>query len=82
MADKDELVTLVDMEAGESGIVEFIQGGFGLHSCLTAMEIAVGRKVNKISPLLVQGPVTVEVENVQVAIGFGMASRIMVRKSS
>ena len=79
MTGESRLVSLVDLEAGESGIVEYIQGGFGLHGCLTALGIAVGKKVAKVTPVLIQGPVCVDVENVQVTIGFGMASRIMVR---
>ncbi len=78
MTGKSKLASLVDLEAGESGIVEYIQGGYGLHGCLTALGIAVGKKVTKVNPVL-QGPVCVDVENVQVTIGFGMASRIMVR---
>ncbi len=79
MTGKSKLASLVDLEAGESGVVEYIQGGYGLHGCLNAMGIVVGKKVAKVNPMLVQGPVSVNVENVQVTIGFGMASRIMVR---
>jgi Fe2+ transport system protein FeoA len=79
MTGKSKLASLVDLEAGESGIVEYIQGGYGLHGCLNALGIVVGKNVTKVNPILVQGPVAVDVENVQVTIGFGMASRIMVR---
>ena len=35
-------------------------------------------KVTKISSMLFRGPVTLRVGNAQVAIGFGMANRIIV----
>jgi Fe2+ transport system protein FeoA len=79
MTHESKLECLVDLEAGESGIVEYIQGGYGLHGCLNALGIAVGKRVTKVTPMPIQGPVSVDVENVQVSIGFGMASRIMVR---
>ncbi|MBM4272508.1 MAG: ferrous iron transport protein A [Deltaproteobacteria bacterium] len=79
MTGESRLVSLVDLEAGENGIVEYIQGGYGLHGCLAALGIAVGKKITKVTPVLVQGPVSISVDDVQVSIGFGMASRVMVR---
>jgi len=40
--------------------------------------IRPGKKVTKISSTLLRGPVTLTVDNAQVAIGFGMANRIIV----
>jgi len=79
MTGMGKLASLVDLEAGESGVVEYIQGGYGLHGCLNALGIVVGKRITKVTPILIQGPVSVDVENVQVTIGFGMASRIMVK---
>jgi len=44
---------------------------------LEALGIRPGRKVTKISSMLFRGPVTLRVGNAQVAIGFGMANRII-----
>jgi ferrous iron transport protein A len=38
----------------------------------------VGKKVTKVSAQLMRGPVTVRIDNSQVAIGFGMAKKILV----
>lgn len=45
---------------------------------LEALGIRPGKKVTKISSMLFRGPVTLRVDSTQVAIGFGMANRILV----
>jgi len=66
------------MEAGQTGTVIQILGGRGLSRRLEAMGIRPGKKVTKISSMLFRGPVTLRTNQTQVAIGFGMASKIMV----
>lgn len=69
---------LSHMRPGQSGVVVEIQGGFGLISRLNALGILPGKRVKKISSMIARGPVTIEVDRVQIAIGFGMAKRIIV----
>jgi ferrous iron transport protein A len=69
---------LVQMEIGQTGTVVGIQGGHGLVRRLDALGIRPGKKVTKTSSTLFRGPVTLRVDNAQVAVGFGMARRIMV----
>jgi len=71
-------MTLGQMEAGQTGTVIQILGGRGLSRRLEAMGIRPGKKVTKISSMLFRGPVTLRTNQTQVAIGFGMASKIMV----
>ena len=70
--------TLSRMEAGQSGIVVQVQGGYGLINRLSALGIRPGQKVTKVSSMFMRGPVTIEVGNAQVAIGFGMANKVIV----
>ncbi len=72
------VLPLSKMGAGQSGTVVEIVGGHGLVRRLEALGIRPGKKVSKVSSMLFRGPVMVRVDNVQVAIGFGMASRVMV----
>jgi len=72
------LITLAQMQPGKSGTVVQVQGGFGLVNRLNALGIMPGKRVTKISSMIARGPVTVEVDRVQVAIGFGMANKIIV----
>ena len=71
-------LTLRQMEIGQTGTVIGILGGRGLMRRLEALGIRPGKKVTKISSTLFRGPVTLRVDNAQVAVGFGMANRIIV----
>jgi ferrous iron transport protein A len=69
---------LTQLAEGESGVVVGIYGGYGLIRRLEALGIREGKRVTKVSSQLMRGPVTLRVDNGQVAMGFGMASKIMV----
>ena len=71
-------IPLSQMEVGQSGIVIQIQGGHGLANRLSALGIRPGQRVTKVSSMFMRGPVTIQAGNTQVAIGFGMARRILV----
>ena len=80
MADGKQL-SLVGLQVGQSGVVVQVQGGQGLVNRLSAIGIRPGKRVTKVSAMLMRGPVTVQVDRAQVAIGFGMARRIIVDSS-
>ena len=71
-------ITLPRMQTGQSGIVVQIQGGHGLVNRLDALGIRPGKRITKVGSMFMRGPVTVQVDRAQVAVGFGMASRIIV----
>ena len=77
MSDTEKL-TLARMPTGQGGMVVEIRGGHGLVNRLNALGIRPGRRLNKVGSMFMRGPVTVQVDRAQVAIGFGMASRIIV----
>jgi len=70
--------SLVRMQAGQSGKVVEIQGGHGMVNRLSALGIRPGKRITKVGSMLMRGPVTIQVDRAQVAVGFGMASRIIV----
>ena len=69
---------LARMQVGQSGVVVQIQGGHGLVNRLNSLGIRPGKRITKISSMIMRGPVTIQVDRAQVAIGFGMARRIIV----
>jgi len=73
-----KLVTLRQMQSGRKGKIVEIQGGHGLFNRLSALGIRPGKKITKVSSMLMRGPVTIQSGHTQVAIGFGMANRIIV----
>ena len=71
-------ITLARMQTGQSGTVVQIQGGHGLINRLNSLGIRPSKRITKTSSMIMRGPVTIEVDRAQVAIGFGMARRIIV----
>lgn len=66
------------MHAGQSGRVVQVSGGRRMSTHLQALGIMPGKIVTKVSSAFMRGPVVIVVDRAQVAIGFGMASRIIV----
>lgn len=71
-------VTLTQMQTGQRGRVVEILGGRWIISRLSALGIRPGQRITKLSAMFMRGPVTVQVGTARVAIGFGMANRIIV----
>jgi len=71
-------IPLSRMHAGQTGRVVEVQGGQGLVNRLNALNVRPGKKITKLKSMLMRGPVTIEVGNARVAIGYGMAKRIIV----
>jgi len=72
------VLSLSQMSTGQSGIVVQVMGGHGMVRRLEALGIRPGKRITKVSSMLFRGPVTVRIDNSQVAIGFGVARRVMV----
>jgi len=73
-----KLVTLRQMQSGQSGKLVQVQGGHGLVSRLNALGIRPNKRITKVSSMLMRGPVTIKLDSTQIAIGFGMANKIIV----
>ena len=71
-------IPLTDMKPGQSGTLVEVLGGHGMERRLSALGLRLSKQVRKISSMLMRGPVTIQVDRAQVAIGFGMARRIIV----
>jgi len=72
------IVDLASMKQGEEGKVVRIEGGMGLQRRLEALGVRMGVKIKKVSGHFMRGPVVARSGNTEVAIGYGMARRIMV----
>jgi len=70
-------LTLARMQNGQSGTVVELLGRGGMARRLGALGIRPGQRLTKIGSMLMRGPVTVQVGHARVAIGFGMANRIV-----
>ncbi len=73
-----DVVTLVSMRPGQSGVIVEVRGGRGIVERLAVLGIRPGKRVVKVSSMLLGGPVTVEIDRAQIAVGSQMAARILV----
>ena len=72
------LLPLAQMVAGQFGQVLEVRGGHGLARRLESMGIRPGRNITKISSTFFRGPITLRVDHTMLAVGFGMARKILV----
>ncbi|MCM8763616.1 MAG: ferrous iron transport protein A [Candidatus Omnitrophica bacterium] len=72
------LKDLTQMGEGELGIIKEFRGGIGFVRRIESLGIREGKKIKKISSQFLRGPQTIEIDNCQFAIGFGMAKKILV----
>lgn len=70
--------TLSELKSNEIGTIREINGGQGMQNRLGALGILPGQKIKKISSMFTKGPVTIQINRSQIALGFGMASKIIV----
>jgi ferrous iron transport protein A len=73
--------TLSDLRQGEEGVILTLQGGRGLQTRLRSMGFVEGQTIRKLSALAWGGPVVVLANRTQIALGRGMAGKILVRRS-
>ena len=72
---------LSEMKEKESGTVHEIKGGKNLIDRLNSLGLTNGVKITVISSMPMKGPVTVQIGSSTIAIGSGMAQKILVRVS-
>ena len=78
--DRINLTDLTEMKRGESGTVVDIRGGQGMFRKLESLGIRPGITIVKVSSQFMKGPINIQVGNSQVALGFGIAKKIVVKK--
>ncbi len=73
-----KVISIVDMNNSETGKIVRLDGGYGIMSKLENMGIKIGSEIKKVSQQFMNGPVVISYGNTRVAVGRGMAQRIMV----
>jgi Fe2+ transport system protein FeoA len=73
-----KVVSLVQLKAGNKAKVSDILGGGNLESKLMNMGIYKGKEVSKLSHIGLRGPVVIRVGRTILALGHGIAEKIIV----
>jgi ferrous iron transport protein A len=71
-------ISICQLRQGQSGRVLEILGGHGIAERLNSMGIRPDKSITKVSSAFLKGPITVSVDRCQIAIGYGMAQKVMV----
>jgi Fe2+ transport system protein FeoA len=71
-------VSLVHLKPSHKGKVLEILGGAGLQNRLMSMGLYVGKEITKLSYVGLRGPVVIRVGRSVLALGHGMAVKIIV----
>ncbi len=71
-------IPLTELRVKTAGKIMEFQAGAGMARNLENMGMRIGSRIRKVSQQFARGPVVVSLGRTTVAIGFGMARRIMV----
>jgi Fe2+ transport system protein FeoA len=74
-----EMCTLTDLAEGEKGVIVRAVGGFGLVRRLAEMGLTPGVEIKLLRKGSFGGPIEIEVRGVALALGRGVASRVLVK---
>jgi len=72
-------IPLTELETGLTAVIVSLDGGHAAQERLRSLGIREGQHVRKISRIGKAGPVVVLVDRTQIAVGHGMAKRIVVQ---
>ncbi len=75
---ENTVISLSNLRDGQQAVVSAVEGGRGFVEKLTAMGIKPGKRITRFCSMYMRGPITVRVDNVQLALGRGIADRIFV----
>ena len=77
-----EHVPLTELNVGEEGIIALIQGGRAAVQRLMDMGLTQGTSVTVLASAPFSGPLQLMVRSATLAIGWGLANRILVKPAS
>jgi ferrous iron transport protein A len=72
-------ISLVQMKTAQKGKVAEVAGGKGLENRLMSMNVYQGKEITMLSHSVLRGPVTIKVGSSVIALGHGMAGKIIVQ---
>lgn len=76
----EDALPLSELREGESAIVLYPLGGFGLRRRLIEMGLTPGAEIKVLRRAPFRGPIEVGVRGTSLALGFGVASKVIVKR--
>jgi len=73
-------LTLAELKRGKIAEIKQIKGGLGFQRRVATLGIRAGKKIQKVAEQPLRGPIVLEVDGCRVALGRGMAARVLVEE--
>jgi len=73
-------VPLSRLRTGERAAIKSFRGGLGIQRRMSSLGIITGKRVKIVSAHPLMGPIVVRIDNMKIAIGRGMANKVIVEK--
>ena len=75
---RKKIIPLIKLDINQEGIIHALEGGANFQNRLQALNIRIGKRIRKISKNPFRGPIVIEIDRSQVALGHGMAKKVMI----
>jgi ferrous iron transport protein A len=73
-----KLINLIEVASGKNVLIVKIEGGKSFLEKADSLGLRLGVKIKKLSTQMMHGPVTIQVGSSKLALGRGMAGKILV----
>lgn len=70
--------TIVNLTNNEESQILSIEGGTGARTKLDALGIRPGKRIRKISSQMFRGPVVIDIDGRDIALGHGLAKKVLI----
>jgi len=71
-------IPLSRLGTGKTAVIKCLEGGYGLQRKVSCLGLRIGKKVTIMSSQPFRGPLVVKIDNMKIAIGRGMANKVIV----
>ena len=71
-------LSLIDLSVGKKGTIVCLNGGVGFQKKIVALNIRIGKELEKVASQPFAGPIVIRVDNRKITIGRGIAAKIFV----
>jgi len=75
-------MSLVELAIGMGAQIVELKGGFGMQRHLISLGVVPGKIIHKITSQPMGGPIVIEIEGARIAVGRGIARRVIVKRIS
>ena len=73
-------ISLLQLQIGKKAKIKRLEGGYSFQRKLASLNIRVGKTIKKIATQPLGGPIVIEIDNIGVTLGMGMAMKIFIEE--